>query len=478
MKKTLALLIFGTIIFLSGCKLGPDFQKPDYNSPEKFRFDSLATDTVVNLYWWKLFDDPILDTLIMTALAENKDVLIAAARIESARANIGYTGADQWPTLSYGVGAGSGNYAGVKQSSTTNNFFGYPELSWEIGFWGKYRRLNEVAQADLLASEYGMRTIQMSLISSVASTYFELLSNKDKLFISENTLASRDSGLMIIEARYKWGIVAEIDLNQSQVQRAISAVAVPQYKRAIAQTESSLSILLGNNPGAIQTVSNLVKMEFPPDIPTGLPSQLLERRPDIKQAEYLLQAQNAQIGVAEAMRWPSLSLTGLLGVASTDLASLTTGGLAWSASASLLGPLFEFGKNKKRAEMARFETEALLHDYESSVLQAFKEVEDALISIETIKEELIAQEMRYKAATNAEMLSEKRYLLGETSYLEVLESQRQSFNAQLDYTQTRLDLLNSYIALYKALGGGWLSPEEEQAAAEKAAAEAAAQQNK
>jgi len=472
--KKIVLLTLGIIIFLSGCKLGPDFQKPDYNSPERFRFDSLATDTIVNLYWWKLFNDPILDTLIATALAENKDVLVAAARIESARANIGYTSADQWPTLSYGVGAASGNYMGVKQSSTTNNFFGYPELSWEIGFWGKYRRLNEVAQADLLAGEYGMRTIQMSLISSVASTYFELLSNRAKLVVSENTLASRDSGLIIIQERYKWGIVAEIDLNQSQVQRAISAVAVPQYKRAIAKTESSLNILLGKSPEAIQTTSPLIDMEFPPDIPTGLPSQLLERRPDIKQSEYLLQAQNAQIGVAEAMRWPSISLTGLLGVASSDLASLTTGGLAWSASASLLGPIFQFGKNKKRAEMARFETEALLHSYESSVLQAFKEVEDALISIETLKEELIAQEMRYKAATNAEMLSDNRYMLGETSYLEVLDSQRQSFNAQLDYTQTRLNLLNSYIALYKALGGGWISPEEEQAAAEKAAAEAAA----
>ncbi len=401
-------------------------------------------------------------------------MLVAAARIESARANIGYTNADQWPTLNYNAGAGSGNYAGVKQSSSTNNFFAYPELSWEIGFWGKYRRLNEVSQADLLASEYGMRTIQMSLISSVASTYFELLSNKAKMLISENTLASRDSGLLIIEERYHWGVVAEIDLNQSQVQRAISAAAVPQYRRAIAQTESSLNILLGNNPEAIATTSKLINMAFPPDIPTGLPSQLLERRPDIKQAEFLLQAQNAQIGVAEAMRWPSLSLTGLLGVASTDLSSLTTGGLAWSASASLLGPLFEFGKNKKRAEMARFETKALLYDYESSVLQAFKEVEDALISIETLREELVAQQMRYKAATNAEMLSDKRYLLGETSYLEVLDSQRQSFNAQLDFTQTRLNLLTTYIELYKALGGGWLSPDEEQAATD--AADAAAQQ--
>ncbi len=464
MKKILALLILASIIYLAGCKLGPDFQKPDYNSPEKFRFDSLATDTVVNLQWWKLFNDPILDTLISTALKENKDVLVAAARIEAARVNVGYTNADQFPTLSYNVGASSGNYVGAKLPSSSNNFFAYPELSWEIGFWGKYRRLTEAAQADLLASSYGMRTIQISLISTVASAYFELLNNKEKLFIAENTLASRDSGLLIIEERYKWGIVAEIDLNQSQVQRAISAAAVPQFSRAISLSESSLSILLGQNPQAVKTVSKLLNMEFPPDIPVGLPSQLLERRPDIKQAEALLMAQNAQIGVAEAMRWPSLSLTGMFGVASNDLTTLTSGGFAWSASGSLLGPLFQFGKNKKRAEIARFQTEALLYEYESTVLQAFKDVEDALISIKTLKEELLAQEMRTKAALNALMLSENRYSLGETSYLEVLDSQRQSFDAELDHTQTRLNLLIEYIKLYKALGGGWLSPEQEQAA--------------
>jgi multidrug efflux system outer membrane protein len=205
-------------------------------------------------------------------------------------------------------------------------------------------------------------------------------------------------------------------------------------------------------------------MEFPPDIPTGLPSQLLERRPDIKQAEALLKAQNAQIGVAEAMRWPSLSLTGLFGAASNDLSTLTTGGFAWSASGSVLGPLFQFGKNKKRAEIARYQTEVLLYEYENTVLRAFKDVEDALISIKTLKEELVAQDMRNKAALNALMLSENRYSLGETSYLEVLDSQRQAFDAELDYTQTRLNLLVEYIKLYKALGGGWLSPEQEQAA--------------
>lgn len=463
MKKFLIILI-GITVSVSSCKLGPDFYKPDFSGPERFRFDSASVDTTVNIYWWKLFNDPILDTLIETALRNNKDVLVAAARIESAKINIGYTKADQYPSFSYNIGASSGNFAGIKQPNSANSFFAYPELSWEIGFWGKYRRLTEAARADLLASEYGMRTIQMSLISAVASTYFELLSNHEKLIISQNTLASRDSGLLMIEAKYNWGVIAEIDLNQSQVQRAISAAAVPQYKRAIAQTESTLSILMGRNPGGFDSISELSNMIFPPEIPAGLPSQLLERRPDIKQAEAQLMSKNAQIGVAEAMRWPSLNLTGLFGVASSDLSTLTTGGFAWSAGGSLLGPVFQFGKNKKRAEMARYEAEASLHEYEGTVLQAFKDVEDALITISTLKDELVAQEMRYKAATNAEKLSENRYSYGETSYLEVLDSQRQSFDAQLSYTETRANLLSAYIELYKALGGGWLSPEEETAA--------------
>jgi len=462
--KKIIIYFFTFSILISGCTLGPDFQKPEYQTPDRYRFDSTQADSIVNLYWWKLFNDPVLDTLITIALEENKDVMIAAARIESARINVGYTAADQYPSLTYNIGAGTGNYMGVKQSSVSDNFFAYPELSWEIGFWGKYRRLTESARADLLASEYGMRTIQMSLISTVASTYFNLLANKENLIISKNTLASRDSGLMIIEARYKYGVVAEIDLNQSQVQRAISASAVPQYKRAVAQSENALSILLGRNPQAIETINGIKDVEVPPEIPSGLPSQLLERRPDVKQAEAEFMSKNAQIGAAEAMRWPSLNLTGMLGVASNELSTLTTGGLAWSAGGSLLGPIFQFGKNKKRAEIARKEAEVALYQYESTALQAFRDVEDALISISTLKEELLAQEDRYKAAVNAEMLSWNRYSLGETSYLEVLDSQRQSFDAQLNFTQTRANLLSAYIELYKALGGGWLSPEEEEQA--------------
>ncbi len=464
MKKIISILFILFSVYFSGCKLGPDFQAPEYGGPATFRFDTIANDSIVNLRWWEMFNDPVLDTLIKTALIDNKDVLVAAARIEAARANVGYTKADQWPAFGFSANAGGGNFGGGQLfDNNTSNFSAYPEMYWEIGFWGKYRRLNESARADLLASEYGLRTIQMSLISAVASNYFYLLDNKAKLEISKRTLASRDSGLMIIQHRYNYGIIPEIDLNQAQVQRAISAAAVPIYKRAVAQAENSLSILLGRYPEEIITGLPLIQQEEPPEIPAGLPSELLLRRPDVQQAQAVYASQNALIGAAQAMRWPSLNITGLLGYASNDLFMLNAGGLAWAVAGSLTGPLFQFGKNKRRVEIERANTEAALKEYENVAIRAFQEVEDALIAIQTLNEELIAQEQRYNAAMNAEYLSQQRYDKGKTSYLEVLESQRQSFDAQLQYSNTRRELLNAHVALYKALGGGWLSPEEEQA---------------
>ncbi len=464
MKKIFIFLSFSAIIYFSGCTLGPDFQRPEYQGPEAYRFDTITTDTIVNLRWWELFNDTTLKNLIEIALKENKDVLIAASRIEAARANLGYTKADQWPSFGYSANAMGGNFGGGQLfNSNSSSGSAYPEMNWEIGFWGKYRRLNESARAELLASEYGMRTVQMSLISAVASTYFTLLENRAKLEISKATLASRDSGLQIIQARYDFGIVPEIDLNHAQIQKAISASAVPVYERAIALTESSLSLLLGRMPAGMITNTTLIEQELPPEIPEGLPSQLLLRRPDVRQAEASYAAQNARIGAAQAMRWPSLNITGLLGYATNDLMNLTAGGLAWSAAGSITGPIFEFGKNKRRVEIEKYNTEVALREYESVSLQAFKEVEDALISIKTLNDELAAQKMRNDAAINAEFLSSARYDKGQTSYLEVLESQRQSFEAQLKYTQTQRELLDAHISLYKSLGGGWLSPEEEQA---------------
>ncbi|HEY9114347.1 MAG TPA: efflux transporter outer membrane subunit [Bacteroidales bacterium] len=472
MKKIIIIVVLGLLVFVSGCKVGPDFVKPEYQSPAEFRYDSITTDTVVNLRWWEIYNDKTLDTLIRIALAENKNVLIAAARIEAARAAVGYTRADQFPTVNVLAGVGGGNYAGGGNIANpqSGNWFAYPELVWEIDFWGKYRRSTESARADLLATEYGRRTVQLGLISAVASTYFQYLDDISKWNISKQTVESRDSALSIIQARYNWGVVSELELNQAQIQRAIAAVTVPVYRRYVAFDQSALSILLGRNPDTIVADADLFNVQVNTDIPTGIPSQLLERRPDILEAQAAYESQNAKIGVAVAMRFPSISLTALLGAASPDLQYLTSTGLAWSVGGSLLSPLFQFGKNKRRVEIERYNTEAALLNYESSVLQALKDVEDALITITTLKEELIAQKERYDAAINAEMLSMQRYDRGVTSYLEVVESQRYAFEAQLSYSQTNRDLLTSYIQLYKALGGGWISEQEEQAAQQAATA--------
>jgi multidrug efflux system outer membrane protein len=458
-RSILFLFLLG-ILFYS-CAVGPDFQKPQMEIPKYFTYDSPATDSLVNLKWWEIFNDPVLDTLVLTALYENKNVLIAISRIEEARANLGFTEADIFPKIDLQGGATRGNFTGgLKLDSEINNFFIAPVVNWEIDFWGKFRRANESAKAQYLASEFSLRKIQISLITEVVSTYFLLLDFKERLRISEQTLESRFESLGIIQERFDKGIIPEIDLNQAQIQKEIAASTVPLYKRLVAQTEHSLSILLGRMPSSIKTVIEIDERDVPPEIPVGLTSQLLERRPDISESLFLLQSQNARVGVAVAQMFPSISLTGLFGLASDDLSSLTEGNPAWSISGSLLGPIFNFGKNTSRVEIEEARTEQALYQYENTVLNAFREVEDALVEVQTFKEQLKAIERQYLAAKNAEMLSRMRYDGGVTSYLEVLESERTLFTAELQLSEIRQLTFNSYIKLYKALGGGWISKEE------------------
>lgn len=453
--------------FFSSCMMGPNFQKPEMEIPNNYLGDATQADTI-NLKWWEIFDDEVLDTMVLMALEHNLDVKMAATRIEQARAYWGMTKADLWPSLDIQAGAGRGNFgAGMKTASPANQFYVTPALSWELDFWGKYRRLSESAQADLLASEWGMRTMQMSLIADVTSLYFELLDYQKRLDISEKTVELRYNSLKIIRMRFEEGIVPEIDVNQAEGQWAYAVAAVPTYQRAVAQTQYVLSVLLGQNPRLLLLPNKLYDQQIPEEIPAGLPSDLVQRRPDIAQAEMMLKSQNAQIGAAVAARFPSISLTGILGAASSDLSTLTSGAAAWSIGGTILGPLFNFGKNKRRVEVERKKAEEMLYNYEYTVLNAFKEVEDALVSISTYTRELEAREIHYKAAENAAKLSGLRYDKGVTSYLEVLENERSAFEAELVLTETYQNLLNSYIGLYKALGGGWLSPEEEKKALEE-----------
>lgn len=455
------------VVTINSCKVGPDFAKSTPKTSATFRYDSLKADTIVNLRWWEMFNNPDLDTLIKIGLLENKDVLIAASRVEQARITVGFTKVDIYPGFGVTASANLGNVIGNQPlSNDAGLYLGGLTMNWEVDFWGKFRRATEAARANYLSSEYAMRVVQISLISEITSTYFLLLDYKLRLEIAQKTVISRQIGLDIIQARFEEGIVPAIDVNQAQIQLNIAKASVPLYKRQVALTENALGILLGRNPDPIVQTRTLLEQNYPEAIPPGIPSSILERRPDILQAENRLHAETANVGVAEALRLPSISLTGLVGgVASQELSSAATGGFAWSASAGLISPLINWGKNKKRAEIQREVALQAAYAYENTVINAFREVEDALINISTQNEELLAREAQMLAAVNARNLSQKRYDGGVTSYLEVLESDRSAFDAEIVYSQVRQQVLNSYIQLYKALGGGWLSTDEEQAAA-------------
>ncbi|MHC5060769.1 MAG: efflux transporter outer membrane subunit [Planctomycetota bacterium] len=455
-KRLLKIITPVLVVSLAGCVMGPDFQKPAVETPDRYRFSDTQTQTVINLKWWELFDDPVLNLLVITALDDNKDVRIAVSRIYEAHASLRFDKADLLPRLDIEAGASRGNLVGTgKLLSEENIFFIAPTLSWEIDFWGKLRRTTEASLAELIASEYSLRTIQISLISEVVSTYFLLLDFQHRLEVARRTLDSRIESLDIIQKRFSKGIVPEIDLNQAQIQKETAAAAIPVFERSISKAESTLSILLGKLPGEIKTETDLVSQTTPPNIPVGLPSSLLKRRPDIIQAEYLLKAQNARIGVAEALRWPSISLTGILGVASNELSTLTSGSAVWSVSGTLLGPVFNFGQNKMRVEIEKEKTKQLLYGYENTILFAFKDVEDALQEINTYKKQLLAVKRKYKAANNAAILSKMRYDKGVTSFLEVLDTERELFSVELELSELKQLFLTSYVRLYKALGGGW-----------------------
>ena len=462
MKVFTYLLLLSGIILVQSCKVGPNYLQPEEKTSKEFRYSTKNTDSIINLKWWDLFKDPVLDTLIVTALRENKDALIAASRIEQARANVSFTKADMGPKITVNAGASRGDLVNgtLQLNAPINTFSASTGINWELDFWGKFRRGNEAAQANLLATFYGKRALEIALISEVANNYFQLIDYKSRLEISQNTLALRDSTLQIIQARFNEGYTNIIDVNQAQIQKAITQVSIPQFKRSIAFTEHNLSILLGRTPDSIPSLKKLRDYEIPEIIPTGIPSEILQRRPDILEAQEYYRASNAYIGVAQAMRFPTISLTGLLGLGSSDLSNLVSNGLGWTAGAGLGAPLFEWGKNKKRVDIERENAYQSLLFYENTVLNALLEVDNSLIELSTLKEELNANKLMLDAATNASYLSRERYYQGVTSYLEVIENQRVEFDARLAYAENYQRLLTSYVFLYKSLGGGWISSQE------------------
>jgi multidrug efflux system outer membrane protein len=455
------LILFIAILFsLGGCKIGKNYSKYEVETPDTYRYlnDTAGVNEAIN--WWSLFQDPLLDTLIRQALISNRDLLITAQNVEQAKLGLSVQKAEMLPKINITGQAQRGNFQGMKLDEPINNFLLGGGLSWEIDFWGKLRRMNEAAKAEYLASQYGLQSLRISLISTVATTYFQLLESRERLEIAENTLKIRESSLDIIKQRFEAGIIPEIDVNHSEIQRAIAATSIPFYKRQAAQVENYLAMLVGALPHSITSDNSLEEVIVNPTIPAGLPSQLLERRPDVLGAEQALIAQNAMVGVSQANRLPSISLTGMLGGASNDLSTLTSGGAAWNIGGSILGPLFHWNQNSRRVKIEESRLKAMAYNYEHVVLNAFREVEDALIAITTYKEELVAYEQRQEAAVNAMELSGQRYDKGVAAYIEYLESQRQAFDAQLGLVGAKQQLISSYVQLYKALGGGWTSEGE------------------
>ena len=468
MRKATSILLVA-LLLSTACAMGPDYKRPDLSPPQAFLEAVPPGESVANMPWWELFKDEKLQELIRIALKENKDILTSAARIQEARAALGYTKADQWPSLGYMArGSRSELYSPnflyplaprhmpAYGTVTTNDVIVAADASFQVDLWGRLRRSTESSRAQLAASEAAYRTVTITLVSDVATTYLLMRQIDAQLKIATGTLASRRDSTKLIEARFQAGLVPLLDVNQAQMLEASAATTLSSLERGQAQTEHALSFLLGRNPSAIPRGQALAEQVFPPDVPAGLPSELLERRPDIRTAEENLHAQMALIGVTKALMLPNLSLTGAYGHESLELTGYPSGsGDFWSLAAGLIGPIFQFGKNKSRVEIQKAKTEEALQTYEKSVLNAFREVEDALVAVRTYRDEYAAVVKDVEAARSASMLSHARYDAGYSSYLEVLDTDRILFSSELQAAEVLQQRYAAVIGLYKALGGGW-----------------------
>lgn len=456
MSRLLLLLLLVPLV--GACTLTPDYERPELDVPEAYVASVPAGETIANMQWWDLFQDEQLQLLIRTALDENKDLGIALSRIEGARLTVTAVRANQFPFLNLG-----GFFGREKQSreifpgaDADDRFRVAGDLTYQVDLWGQYSRATEAARARLLATESAYRTVTISLVSEVASNYLLLRDLDNRLEIAERTLKTRRDSMWIIQARFDKGTVPELDVYQAQIEVAVAETAIASFQRQIVQTENALRILLGRNPGPVTRGASLQSQTFPPAVPTGLPSELLQRRPDVLQAEANLKAATATVGVAEALRYPSISLTGSFGVESTDLSDLNSGDAeTWGIGANLFAPIFNSGQLKAQADAARERTQQAMLFYEGTLQQSFREVEDALVAVRTYNVENEAQTRRALAAGNAAKLSRARYDGGVVDYLEVLDTERTLFNAELAQSQTLQFYYGSIVRLYKALGGGW-----------------------
>ncbi|VBB44073.1 RND efflux system, outer membrane lipoprotein, NodT family [uncultured Desulfatiglans sp.] len=457
--RRLALLSF--LLLLSGCMTGPDYHRPEMDVPPSFRYAEADTKQTADTEWWKSFEDPVLTALIGEALTNNHTLKAAAANIEQAAAVLMQVRSPLFPQADYGAAAGRARTSGLGTGplsslieNPSDSFQVFAGASWEIDLWGRIRRLSEAARADLFASKEAYRGVILSLVSAVAESYIQLRGLDEQLAIARRTLEAYGESVKLFELQHRHGQVSRLIVEQARSQYQTAAAAIPQIESQIAQTENALSILLGRNPGGIDRGRSILEMALPA-VPAGLPSELLERRPDLAQAEQNLIAANARIGAAKALYFPTISLTGAFGFESSELSDLFQGSSkTWSYSGSVTGPIFTAGAIKgqvKQAEAARL---ASLETYRNTILNAFKDTENALVSRRKLSNELGARESLTAALREYARLARMQYDGGYTPYLTVLDAESQLFPAELNVAQTRTLLLTSYITLYKSLGGG------------------------
>lgn len=451
------------LMLLAGCTVGPNYKRPKIDTPSVYRAadQQAATQNAASLgdeKWWTVYQDPELQQLIRTALAENYDVKIAAARVLQAQAVLGITRADQFPTVTAGADGSNVRIPQTKQlpSVQTSSIAANLSLFWELDFWGKFRRSTEAARANLLATKWGQRAVMTSLVSNVATAYFQLRELDLEMEISKQTLSTREESLRLVKVRAQGGVTSMMDVRQSEQLVYGAAANIPDLERRIEQQENFLSILLGKNPGPIVRGKPLVENAIPATVPAGLPSALLERRPDIQSAEQLLVAANARIGVAKAAYFPQIVLTGVGGFQSSALTSLFTEPAGfWNAGAQLAQPIFTGGRIRSGVRLSKAQQQEAELFYKQTIQQAFREISDSLIAYVKNQEFRQQQDLLTKAAEDATRLSDVRYRGGAASYLEVLDSDTRYFSARLSLAQADLNERLALVQVYNALGGGW-----------------------
>jgi multidrug efflux system outer membrane protein len=449
LKYVLFYSLFTMILFnLYSCKIGEEYERSAQNLPETYRQGANTETSIATIKWWELFKDPVLVNLINTALKENQNIKIAVTRLEESQIFFSISKAGFYPSVNYYTGASSG--INSETSDFSNSIAAGVNVSYTADLWQRIKSLNESARQEYLATEYAYRAVTISVISSVASAYISLRDLDNRLLISEKTAKNFKDNLAVMQARFDGGFVNEVDLTQSKIQLIEAEATIEVLLRSRQQLENGISVLMGSVPIEIPRGLELQEQIALPEVPTGIPSELISRRPDILKAERILEAQHLRIGAAEALQYPSLTVSLDMGASLLNPVTLFA-----DLGAQLFGPIFNGGQIKKGIELEEKRTERLLYNYQLSYLTAIKEVEDAMIAQRTYNREHALRTNQMELATTASHLAWVRYDGGLTSYLEVLTLQSSQFSAELKASSALQQELQSIIDLYTALGGGW-----------------------